>query len=112
MRDAQWTEPTQFKQWTPEHILRHLHCWNEAADWAVHAPEAFRTQERARWGGYGDLPAVGGAVQVEVDAARGGREVRLIGQVHREEGHRRDRAGVRRCVRGADRLGTFGSSDL
>ena len=42
MRDAQWTQPTQFKQWTPEHILRHLHCWNEAADWAVHAPEAFR----------------------------------------------------------------------
>ena len=42
MRDAQWTRPTQFKQWTPEHILRHLHCWNEAADWAVHAPEAFR----------------------------------------------------------------------
>ncbi len=44
LTDAQWTQATQFKQWTPEDILRHLHFWNEAADWAVHAPQAF--QER------------------------------------------------------------------
>lgn len=56
MRDAQWTEPTQFKQWTPEHILRHLHCWNEAADWAVHSPKTFQerlasSREHTRQGG-------------------------------------------------------------
>lgn len=44
MDGAQWSKPTQFKQWTPDQILRHLHCWDEAADWAVHAPQAF--QER------------------------------------------------------------------
>ena len=44
MDGAQWSQPTQFKQWTPDQILRHLHCWDEAADWAVHAPQAF--QER------------------------------------------------------------------
>jgi len=41
---GQWTEATQFKQWTPDQILRHLHCWNEGADWAVHAPQAFQTR--------------------------------------------------------------------
>ncbi len=40
----QWTQPTQFKQWTPEQILHHLHCWNEAVDWAVHAPQAFQAR--------------------------------------------------------------------
>lgn len=44
MSAAQWTQATQFKQWTPEQILRHLHGWNEAADWAVHAPQAFEAR--------------------------------------------------------------------
>ena len=44
---AAWSEPTQFKQWTPDQILRHLHCWNEAADWAVHAPPAFQARLEA-----------------------------------------------------------------
>jgi uncharacterized protein (TIGR03084 family) len=44
MSTAQWTQATQFKQWTPEQILRHLHAWNEAADWAVHAPQAFEAR--------------------------------------------------------------------
>ena len=38
---AQWRQATQFKQWTPEQIVCHLHVWNEAADWAVRAPQAF-----------------------------------------------------------------------
>jgi uncharacterized protein (TIGR03084 family) len=38
----QWQQPTQFKQWTPNDIMRHLHFWNEAADWSVHAPQALQ----------------------------------------------------------------------
>lgn len=44
---AAWSAPTQFKQWTPDQILCHLHCWNEAADWAVHAPSAFQARLEA-----------------------------------------------------------------
>ena len=42
--EAQWQESTQFKQWTPNDIVRHLHFWNEAADWSVHAPQALQTR--------------------------------------------------------------------
>ena len=41
MDAAQWRQATQFKQWTPEQIVCHLHVWNKAADWAVHTPQAF-----------------------------------------------------------------------
>lgn len=41
---AQWKAPTQFKQWTPQQIVCHLHCWNEGADWAVHQPERFQAR--------------------------------------------------------------------
>lgn len=56
MTDAQWTQETQFKGWTPDDILCHLHFWNEAADWSVHAPQAFEARldsirERTRSGG-------------------------------------------------------------
>ena len=44
---AQWTAPTQFKQWTPQQIVCHLHCWNEGADWAVHQPERFQARLQA-----------------------------------------------------------------
>ena len=41
---AQWQQSTQFKQWTPNDIVRHLHFWNEAADWSVHAPQALQAR--------------------------------------------------------------------
>jgi len=47
MDRAHWSQPTQFKQWTPDQILRHLHCWNEAADWACMHPRLFRSDSTA-----------------------------------------------------------------
>ncbi len=45
LAEADWSVPTRFKQWTPTDIVRHLHFWNEAADWSAQRPEAFA----ARW---------------------------------------------------------------
>ncbi len=39
--DADYRQPTLFKQWTIDDILGHLHLWNVAADQALHEPEAF-----------------------------------------------------------------------
>lgn len=36
LSEDQWQRPTQFKAWSPNDIVRHLHFWNEAADWSVH----------------------------------------------------------------------------
>ncbi len=33
--------PTQFKQWTLNDILGHLHIWNWAADTSLHSPAHF-----------------------------------------------------------------------
>ena len=40
--EHEWQRPTQFKHWTPNDIVRHLHFWNEAADWSVQAPQALQ----------------------------------------------------------------------
>ncbi len=37
-----WVRPTQFKGWTPNDILVHLHFWNRAQDLALTDPEGFR----------------------------------------------------------------------
>lgn len=42
MPQDQWAHPTQFKQWTVNDIVRHLHFWNEAADWSVRDPQALQ----------------------------------------------------------------------
>ncbi len=34
-------EPTLFKDWTQDQIIRHLHMWNEAALLSLHDPEGF-----------------------------------------------------------------------
>jgi uncharacterized protein (TIGR03084 family) len=44
LTDAQWNQETQFKGWTPNDIVCHLHFWNEAADWSVHAQHAFQVR--------------------------------------------------------------------
>lgn len=35
LTDADFDRPTQFKDWTINHVLRHLHTWNWAADTAL-----------------------------------------------------------------------------
>ncbi len=37
-----WTRPTEFKGWTPDDILVHLHFWNMAQDRALTDPDEFR----------------------------------------------------------------------
>jgi uncharacterized protein (TIGR03084 family) len=53
--DADWTRPTQFKGWTANDIIGHLHWGNYAADLAVRDPSAFaefaRTMTTARSAG-------------------------------------------------------------
>lgn len=41
--NAAFDQPTQFKQWSLNDILRHLHVWNQAVDTSLHQPEAFQT---------------------------------------------------------------------
>lgn len=36
-----FTRPTQFKGWTVDDVLRHLHFWNRAVDFAAQGEEAF-----------------------------------------------------------------------
>ena len=40
----QWDRATQFKQWSANDIVRHLHFWNEAADWSVSDPQALQAR--------------------------------------------------------------------
>ena len=39
--DAVFSNPTQFKGWTLNDVLVHLHMWNKAADWSLHDPRQF-----------------------------------------------------------------------
>ena len=39
--ESQFGRPTQFKSWTVNDILVHLHFWNRAADLALNDPDAF-----------------------------------------------------------------------
>ena len=41
--ESVFARPTQFKCWTVEDVLVHLHMWNQVADWALHQPERFST---------------------------------------------------------------------
>ena len=41
LADSEFDQPTQFKGWTVNDVLVHLHYWNRAADLSVTAPEAF-----------------------------------------------------------------------
>ena len=36
-----FTQQTQFKDWTVNDVLVHLHMWNQTADWALHQPDRF-----------------------------------------------------------------------
>lgn len=42
LADGAYAQPTLFKLWTIDEILRHLHVWNIAADLALRDTEAFR----------------------------------------------------------------------
>jgi uncharacterized protein (TIGR03084 family) len=44
MAPGDWQRPTQFKGWTPEDILVHLHFWNRAQDLALTDPERFASE--------------------------------------------------------------------
>ncbi len=39
---ADYQRPTQFKGWTLNDIVTHLHVWNQAADYALNEPDAFQ----------------------------------------------------------------------
>ncbi|UYV37600.1 TIGR03084 family metal-binding protein [Rhodobacteraceae bacterium D3-12] len=41
LEDEDFERKTQFKDWTIEDVLRHLHYWNRAADFASQGEEAF-----------------------------------------------------------------------
>ncbi|MEL7451514.1 MAG: TIGR03084 family metal-binding protein, partial [Pseudomonadota bacterium] len=40
LSDADFERPTQFKQWTVNDVITHLHVWNQAADLSLHDTEA------------------------------------------------------------------------
>ena len=40
--DGFFVRPTQFKNWSPNDVLVHLHFWNQAADLALNDTEAFK----------------------------------------------------------------------
>ncbi|MBO9446875.1 TIGR03084 family metal-binding protein [Ruegeria sp. R14_0] len=40
----QWETPTQFKGWTLNDVLVHLHYWNQMADLSLQDPDAFTTR--------------------------------------------------------------------
>lgn len=42
LSDDAYAQPTLFKHWTIDNVLRHLHVWNIAADLALRDAEAFR----------------------------------------------------------------------
>ena len=39
--DTVFSGETQFKRWTLNDVLVHLHMWNKAADWSLHEPNRF-----------------------------------------------------------------------
>jgi uncharacterized protein (TIGR03084 family) len=39
-----WARATLFKHWSANDIVRHLHFWNEAADWSVRDPQALHVR--------------------------------------------------------------------
>ena len=41
LTDADYQQPTQFKSWTPDDVLGHLHLWNVAADLSLTDEPAF-----------------------------------------------------------------------
>lgn len=41
MESDAWDQPTQFKQWTPNDVIGHLHFWNIGADLSLRDPAAF-----------------------------------------------------------------------
>lgn len=41
---ATWDQPTQFKDWTLNDVLVHLHFWNGMADLSLRDPEAFKAK--------------------------------------------------------------------
>jgi uncharacterized protein (TIGR03084 family) len=41
LSDQDYEQPTQFKGWTINNILRHLHVWNIAVGLSLNAPDAF-----------------------------------------------------------------------
>jgi len=42
LADEQFARPTQFKDWTIDDVIGHLHIWNRAAALSLTDPEAFR----------------------------------------------------------------------
>ncbi|MEM1039911.1 MAG: TIGR03084 family metal-binding protein [Pseudomonadota bacterium] len=57
MDDNQRSEPTGFKAWTTEDIVRHLHLWNQAADFSAVQPDAL-TLLKARIDAAGSMRVV------------------------------------------------------
>ncbi|HSG89725.1 MAG TPA: TIGR03084 family metal-binding protein [Pseudomonadales bacterium] len=54
--DLDWDRPTQFKGWTLNNVLRHLHFWNIAADLSLHDETAFEGLVQAFRAGVGRTP--------------------------------------------------------
>ena len=44
LQASDFAQPTGFKSWTFESIIRHLHFWNHMANLALTAPDAFQTE--------------------------------------------------------------------
>ena len=44
MKPEDWEKPTQFKGWTPNDVVVHLHYWNKAADLSSTDEDAFLAQ--------------------------------------------------------------------
>lgn len=44
LKEPDFSQPTGFKSWTFEKILRHLHFWNHMANLALTAPDAFQSE--------------------------------------------------------------------
>lgn len=42
--EAEWTRATQFKGWTLNDVLVHLHFWNQMADMSLQDPDGFRAK--------------------------------------------------------------------
>ena len=45
--DQAWDRPTQFKGWTINDVLVHLHFWNRAADQSLTDPDGFQDTMRS-----------------------------------------------------------------
>lgn len=51
--DADYNRPTQFKGWTVNDVLVHLHFWNEAADLSLTDPDQFQVMLQGLMGALG-----------------------------------------------------------